>query len=325
MRRLSSHTLPWPADWAALFGATRPLVVEIGFGSGVYLIDLARRHPDCSVIGIEIANQSLSKAEDKIARHKLPNARVVHSTAETALHHLFEPASISQIHVNFPDPWFKSAHHHRRLMKRPTLDAMVNRLAPGGTLYLATDILAYAEMCADLFAAAPGLTNLLPTPWVHDMPGRTITKYEARARDEGRACYYFAHRRNDAPAPEIPVIKDLEMPHVVFSSPLTHDEMCTRFAPSKHDFGDIHIHVIECFRGADSLLFDVYVNEPTIDQRIAVRLTARPQPHEYTLSLGPIGHPRATQGIHQAVALLGQWLVSLHPDAAIIQHKVQDT
>lgn len=325
MRKLSSQTLPWPADWTALFGAHMPLVVEIGFGTGVYLIDLALRSPDCSVVGIEISNQSLARAENKIARRKLTNARVIHSTAETALHHLFEPGTIAQLHINFPDPWFKSDQQHRRLMKRPTLDAMVNRLAPGGTLYLATDILAYAEMCAGLFAATPGLTNRFPESWTNAMPGRTITKYEAKARRAGRDCYYFAYRRNDITAPNVPVIKDQDMPHIVISSPLAPDEIMARFSHSKHSFGDIHINFIACFRGADSLLFDVFVNEPTIDQRVALTLTPRQQPDEWTLTLGPIGHPRPTQSIHEAVALLGDWLVSLHPESKILQRKVQDT
>ena len=33
--------LPWPADWAALFGRAAPLLMEIGFGSVLFLTDLA--------------------------------------------------------------------------------------------------------------------------------------------------------------------------------------------------------------------------------------------------------------------------------------------
>ena len=61
--KLNSRMLPWPADWTALFGAERPLIVEIGFGSGAFLLHLARRHPDANVIGFEIANRSLPRTE----------------------------------------------------------------------------------------------------------------------------------------------------------------------------------------------------------------------------------------------------------------------
>src|SRR3990172_6001527 len=103
MQKWSGTTLPWPADWPALFGAARPLILEIGFGNGHFLIHLGRQHPDASVNGVEISNQSLVHAEKAIASNRLSNVRVIHSTADTALFHLFEPASIAEVHVNFPD------------------------------------------------------------------------------------------------------------------------------------------------------------------------------------------------------------------------------
>src|SRR5262249_36838596 len=150
------------------------------------------------------ANRSLLRVERKIEQEGIGNVRVIHSMAETALAHLFVPASITQIHINFPDPWFKQDHSHRRLMQRDTLDAMVSRLTLGGELYLATDIIAYAEMSRDLLENTPGLDNVLPRAWVHELPGRVITKYEATARREGRERYYFAYRRNLLPAPDVP-------------------------------------------------------------------------------------------------------------------------
>src|SRR5690606_2264157 len=145
----------------------------------------------------------LNKVERWIERESISNARVIHATAQTALAHLFTPASLDQIHINFPDPWFKSRHEHRRLMQRDTLDALVNRLKPGGLLYLATDIVEYAEMSAELLAQTPGLDNLHETPWVHQIPGRVMTKYERKAVAAGRPCHYFAYRRNQQPTPVI--------------------------------------------------------------------------------------------------------------------------
>ncbi len=327
MLKLNSRMLPWPADWTALFGASRPLVVEIGFGQGAFLLHLARCHPDMNVIGLEIANRSLARTEGKIERARLTNVRVIHSMAETALHHLFTPASIQQIHVNFPDPWFKQGHSHRRLMQRDTLDAIVSRLAPGGTFYLATDILAYAEMSHELLAATPGLDNLLPDAWAHDLPDRVVTKYEAAARREGRECYYFAYRRNALPAPDVPVIKDAAMPHVVFTSPLTLDQMAKRFEPQQVSEDGINVHLSHVFLGDSVLLVEAHVGEPTITQHVALVIVARQHPDtpgadEYTLQLSTIGQPRPTVGIHRAVRLLTDWLLRLHPETRILKEKV---
>ncbi len=321
------NSLAWPTDWGALFGADRPLIVEIGFGQGTFLLHLARSFPDANVIGLEMANRSLLRTQAKIERAGLTNIRLIHTMAETALTHLFTPASISQIHVNFPDPWFKNDHRQRRLIQRDTLDAIVSRLAPPGKFYLATDILAYAEMARDLLRATPGLDNLLPSDWTNDLPGRAQTKYEATARREGRACYYFVYGRNQLPAPNVPVIRDLDMPHVVFTSPLELDAMLARFEPLEINEGDIHAHLFAAYLGKNALLIETFVGDPTLRQNIALMIVARRQPdtldtNEYTIQLSTIGQPRATAGVHRAVKLLADWALSLHPDNQLLPNKV---
>lgn len=319
MQKLSSLRLPWPVDWADLFGRDRPLILEIGFGYGAFLLHLARQNPEANIIGVEIAGQCLSHVERAIERHQLTNARVIQSTAETALHYLFTPGSLEEVHVNFPDPWFKKRHSHRRLMQRDTLDAIVNRLRPGGRFFLATDIVEYAEMSAELLAETPGLVNLLDAPWRNEMPGRVVTKYEGRAQREGRPCYYFAYRRNDAPAPILPEYKEQPMSHVVFRSPLTLDEMLERFEPSEHKFGETVISTLHGYRGRKVLLIEIYVKEPTIDQHVALLVGPRQTAEEYTLQLSTLGYPRVTPGLQKAVMLLGDWLVGLHPEAKILK------
>ncbi len=327
--KLNNRMLAWSTDWTALFGAERPLILEIGFGSGEYLLHLARTYPDANVIGVEVANRSLLKAEHKIERDGLTNIRAIHSTGETALHHLFSPASIWQIHINFPDPWFKADHHHRRLMQRDTLDAIASRLRSDGEFRLATDIHDYAEMVHDLLSATPGLTNLLPQAWAHEMPGRIVTKYEATARREGRDCYYFAYRRNDTPAPDVPLIKDVPMPHLVFASPMTLDEIAARFEPLQTSDGGINVHLMNAYVGDVTLLVETFVGEATISQHVALVIVWRRHPDqpeagssEYTIQLSMIGQPRPTEGIHRAVTLLADWVLSLHPQNRVLKQKV---
>ncbi len=327
MQKLNSRMLPWPADWMALFGRTRPLIVEIGFGHGAFLLHLARSYPDANVIGLEIANRSLLKTEAKLEREGVTNIRLIHSTAETALYHLFTPASIWQVHVNFPDPWFKKDHAGRRLMQRDTLDAIVSRLAPGGEFYLATDILAYADMVDDLLRQTPGLDNLLPESWAGSLPGRAVTKYEAAARREGRDCYYFAYRRNDLPAPDVPVFREAAMPHMVFTTPLTLEQMAAHFAPRQQYDSGTSIRLMNAYLGREALLVETHVGEPTITQRVALVIATRPHPdttetNEYTIQLSTLGQPRPTPGIHQAVRLLGEWALGLHPENRLVKEKV---
>lgn len=323
LQKLSSQQMPWPTDWDSLFGSSHPLILEIGFGYGQYLIHLAQSRPDHHVIGLEVANRCLSATEAAVERLRLPNVRLIHGTAEMALRHLFEPESISEIHVNFPDPWFKHRHGHRRLMQRDTLDVIVSRLTPDGRLFLATDIYEYAAMCADLFAETPGLDNLLDAPWVTSMPERgVITRYEAKALQLGETCHYFALRRTDTPVFLPPVIKDEIMPHIVFENPLTLDDMLARYERSEHVEGDTIIRFMDGYRGRVALLIEVFIKEPTIEQHVAFIILQRDQPGEFTLQLSSLGHARSTVGVHRAAALLGDWLAGLHPDTQILKRKI---
>ncbi|MBW4439570.1 MAG: tRNA (guanosine(46)-N7)-methyltransferase TrmB [Pleurocapsa minor GSE-CHR-MK-17-07R] len=320
----SALSLPWPVDWTQFFGSTRPLVLEIGFGTGTFLEHLAATHPDKHLVGLEISNQCLVKAERMIARHRYSHVAVIHSRAETALHHLFTPASLDAVYVNFPDPWFRKEHSHRRLMQRDTLDAIVSRLKPGGEFFLATDIRDYADMAADLLADTPALQSLNDGAWSpQPTPGRIVTKYEAKAHREGRSCYYFAWRRTEVPVPELPVIKEWPMPHIVLESPLSLDTIREAFAPFHAHDGDIHVGINEVFRGRNSLLFEIHASEPTIEQHTALSLSPHSGagPGSFTLQMTTIGHPRPTRGIHLAVRGLADWILALSPEQSKIRNE----
>lgn len=325
MNRLDSMTLSWPADWEAIFGRRAPLVVEIGFGDGQHLLHLARQRPDQNFIGLEISNQSLVKVEKILDQGEAPNLRVIHTRAETALHHLIEAASVEAFHINYPDPWFKTRHSGRRLIQRDTLDALVSRLVPGGMLYLSTDIAAYAEMSHELLSRTPGLSNLLDDPWVHNLPGRFVTKYEAKGLRAGRPGHYFVYRRNDHPAPDVPLIKDREMPHLIFESPLSLDAMLRQFERIHQHEDGTTINVLQAYLAANGrcVLYEVQVIEPTIEQHTMLALIERERPGEFLLKLGSIGRPRPTDGMHRAVGLLGDWLAALHPDARMLQKLIR--
>lgn len=319
--------MDWATDWNTLFGAERPIIVEIGFGNGDYLIALAKAYPDHHVIGFEISTASLEKAEKKIARHKLDNAIAIHSRGETAINHLFEPQSISQIHINYPDPWFKSRHAGRRIMQRDMLDAIVSRLKIGGLFYLATDIVEYAEMSHDLLVETNGLTNELDADWVNAFPERLITtKYEEKGYREGRVGNYFKYRRNQNPIPQVPVMEEWSVPHVVLKTPMTPQEIASAVEKTAFHKGDsIHVAVFNGFWNINfnSVLFEINIEEPTIEQHIALSLRHREENDDYILRYATFGMPRPTEGLHFATSTLAQWIVDLHPDAEIVADRTR--
>lgn len=320
---MTTTNLDWPTDWDAIFAASRPLILDIGFGYGHSLAYLQAAHPDHNIIGLEVDNTSLRKAEKRVVRDGWPNVRIVRGFAETALQHLFPPDSLHQIHVNFPDPWFKARHAGRRLIKRATLDAIASRLTVGGLLYLATDIIEYAEMSRDLLHQTPALVNTLPSDWVAERPQPFATKYEARARKEGRPCHYFVYRRADVAAPTVPTITELPMPHIVFKTPLDLDAMMHAVATPNHQDDALTIKFLDRYRGARAVLFEVFIHEPTLDQRIAFVLVEKEdESGAFTLKLSTLGHPRPTAGVHHAARIIADGLLALSPDVSVIHDKI---
>ena len=208
-------------------------------------------------------------------------------------------------------------------MQRDTLDAIVSRLAPGGMFYLATDIIAYAEMSAELLAETSGLTAQHEPPWLNSWPGRIVTKYEKRALKERRTCYYFGYQRNDTPVLPIPVIKELTMPYMLIHSPLDLDEMMDHFTPGNtYATGNLRVKFLNCYRNNYALLFEAYIYEPTIEQHLAVMVVKREEPNQYALKIGGVGNPRSTDGLHFTVGTLSKLILGLHPDSKILENKI---
>ena len=325
LRKLSCLTLDWPLDAAKLFPRAAPLIIEIGFGNGDFLAHLAQTRPDQNIIGLEISGPSLDRAEAKIEKRGLRNARTIQCRAETALAHLLEPESVREFHINFPDPWFKKKHGRRRLTRRETVDLMTSRLVEGGTLHLATDIEAYAEMAHEAFAATPGLSNALDGAWAHEMPGRVRTKYEAKAYREGRRAHFFVYRRNGVAVSHPPVIKELEMPHLFLKSPLGAAAAAARFEPSRRQFGEVAVALLRAYADVkrDAAVFEVVAAEPTIEQHVMILMQRREREGEYMVKLGRVGHPRATWGMHCAVRAVGEWVAGLDEKARVVEWKLR--
>jgi tRNA (guanine-N7-)-methyltransferase len=189
--------------WEALFPELpRPLrlVLEIGFGRGEFLADLAARTPGVAHVGVERSWKRVLKMARRLARSELANVRLVHGAGEEVVAEGFAAASLDAVWINFSDPWPKKRHHRRRLVQPALVAALAARLRPGGLLHVATDDPGYAEHIDAVLAAEPRLANdFAPARWLPEVPGRTPTAYELAWRAEGRPLHFWAYRRVDAP------------------------------------------------------------------------------------------------------------------------------
>jgi tRNA (guanine-N7-)-methyltransferase len=176
-----------------LAGDDAPDVVEIGFGHGEALLAYAEAHRERRIVGIEVHTPGVAKVLAGIERLGLADLRVVEGDALVFLDRI-APASLTAIHVLFPDPWPKARQQPRRLIRSDVVAVLSDRLAPGGRLHLATDDAGYAARMASECGAHPALRG---GPWpAGSRPGwRTVTRYEARAAEAGRAVVDLTYER----------------------------------------------------------------------------------------------------------------------------------
>ena len=172
-------------DWNDVFGPDRDpdrgVVLDIGFGHGESTIQMARAQPHLDVVGVEVHDPGVVTVLDAIENDPLPHVRVVHGDLIRFLRRI-GPESLSVVRIFFPDPWKKTRQHHRRLVREDVVGALVDRLALGGELHLATDIADYAALMQRVCDAEPRLVGGV----VERPADRPLTRFEQRGIDEGR-------------------------------------------------------------------------------------------------------------------------------------------
>ncbi len=191
---LDVDTLPRPLVWSEVFGNGNPVELEIGSGKGTFLTEQAKARPDVNFFGIEWARWFWRYASDRLRRHNCLNARTVRAEAAYFLTEFVPHASLSVLHIYFPDPWPKSRHHKRRLIQPKFVPLMRKALAVGGRLQIVTDHLGYwEENIEPTVRAATGFRVV-----DYNRPGSAGdgefvgTNFERKYRREGRPFYAVA-------------------------------------------------------------------------------------------------------------------------------------
>lgn len=316
--------MAWPADWRLLFGRQAPLGVEIGFGNGAFLLDMALRRPEWNFLGIEIATPSIKRTENRILSARADNIRLVRGGARSVLQLLCQHGSIQAAIINFPDPWPKASHSERRLISKSFLELLASRMAEQATLDIATDHADYGLSIAENLRDSPYFESRINRDYVRDDPGRIRTKYERKGLAAGSGNYYFNWRRNSVVMPDsYPLLKELPMPHAIISCPLTLQEIAVRFKARHCATKKVSIRLIDLFRSQrrPAIIVDTYIAEQALAQRLMIEIYQRPD-GDYLIRLQPTGFPRTTRGVHRAIKCLIEWLAELDGQTRVKRHNL---
>lgn len=177
-------------DLGTVFGNDNPTVLEIGFGMGKSLVEMAKAAPELNFIGIEVHKPGVGACIALAAEQGVKNLKVFEHDAIEILADCLSDNSLTTVQLFFPDPWHKKKHHKRRIVQASFVEAIRSKLKVGGVFHMATDWENYAECMLEDMQSAQGYKNLSENnDYVPRPKSRPLTKFESRGHRLGHGVW----------------------------------------------------------------------------------------------------------------------------------------
>lgn len=178
-------------DYAQAFGRDAPLIVEIGFGNGSSLAEMAKTNPDLNYLGIEVHRPGVARLMMLLEEQAIKNVRIYHHDAIEILETKIPDQLLAGVHLFFPDPWQKRRHHKRRIVRPSFIELLNKKLKKGGYFHAATDWEHYAkDMLSTLSSPDNELVNTSSDNQYCPRPKyRPLTKFENRGLHLGHGVW----------------------------------------------------------------------------------------------------------------------------------------
>lgn len=184
-------------DMASLFGRDAPRTLEIGFGNGETLAELARRHPEQDFFGIEVYRPGVGRLLRETEEAGINNLRISNHDAVDVLTTQIPDNTLDALLLYFPDPWPKKRHHKRRIVQPGFCQLVARKLKPLGQFHLATDWQHYAEHMLNTLTQCPYFENTAAyNAYVPRPAERPVSKFERRGQRLGHGVWDLVFRRN---------------------------------------------------------------------------------------------------------------------------------
>ena len=182
-------------NFADIFQRQAPCFLEIGFGMGDSLIEMAQQHPENDYIGIDVHLAGIGRLLHRIADLELKNLRVINGDAVELLKNHLENESLYGVYLFFPDPWHKKKHHKRRIVQTDFVNLLASKLKPAALFHMATDWQAYAEHMQTIMLEQSHFINSAGKGQYSIDTGRPETKFERRGRRLGHGVWDLIYLR----------------------------------------------------------------------------------------------------------------------------------
>jgi len=183
-------------DLTELFGRDAPTILEIGFGMGKSLAEMAEANPQQNYIGIEVHRPGIGALLKLVEEKGLTNIRVYNDDAIEVLEKCIPKNALAGVYLFFPDPWHKKRHNKRRIVQPHFVETIATHLKPGGQFHMATDWEDYAIHMMEVMNSAPNYNNISGEGQYTPRPEyRPLTKFEARGHKLGHGVWDLIFER----------------------------------------------------------------------------------------------------------------------------------
>lgn len=160
-----------------LFNNNNHCILDIGFGDGKLLINIAKKYPNFNFIGIEVYDSGIGNALKQISDNEINNIKILKIDAVLFLKNFIKTSSLYGVSLFFPDPWPKKKHYKRRIINEDFLNLISDRVQKGGFVKIATDWSSYNESITELFENNKKFTKISDIAIYNE---RILTKFERR-------------------------------------------------------------------------------------------------------------------------------------------------
>lgn len=190
-------------DMTQFFGIQpQEIWLEVGFGGGEHVAELAKKYPNTGIIGAEpfingVASllAHLNGSHEKATTHtdledgRVDNVRIWPDDARD-MFPFFPDKLFKRIFVLYPDPWPKARHAERRFINQANLIHLNRLLADDGQIFVATDVAPYAEWAVEQ-VALNGMLEQVNTDTAQPPVDWVPTRYEKKGIEAGRKPIYL--------------------------------------------------------------------------------------------------------------------------------------
>lgn len=274
--------------------------VEIGFGSGDFLIKLAEENRDEVFFGIEKSWISINKLLKKCSLKKIDNIYCTRLDAYWAFQLLFKDRSVKKIIMNYPDPWFKKSHAERRLTKRENLYVYAKKLIPSGEVQIRTDDYSFVEFTLQEVSLLSCFSLSVSNPTINE----PLTKYEKKWLSAGKDIWDIFLKKEKEPynleVNEIKEVTELYPVKVLVNKEkvefLSHREF-------KIEEG-LYLKCFSIWRKEQDYALEVLLSENGFLQTFIV--TVKKKNDYFIIDISQFSEVLKTEGIQKALVFLGK-------------------